>query len=724
MTALAFLAPLFLLGLGFLVWPVLVHLVQKDRKEVVEFPSLMFLRRVPYKSTHRRRIRHWLLLLMRIAALTALIAAFARPFRDSDDVALTGAPLAREVVILVDRSYSMGYGERWADALAGARAAVRGLGPDDRGSLVFFSTGATLAVRSTADRTALFAALDTAQPGSGATRFGPAVDLARTVLEQSNLPGRHAVVVSDFQRAGWDGDEGARLPAGTTVDPVVVSGPYQGDLAVGQLLFQRSTRDGLERVETTARLVNSGDEEVRDLEVVLELDGRPVGSATATLGPNAGAPVTLPAFTLSEPFTRGSVRLPADALPANDVVHFVLSPGEGFSVLVVEDGGSPSDPSLYLNRALAIGTDPTFDAEVTSVGAMTAGDLTGRSVVVLNGSRPPRGAVGARLEEFVEDGGGLVVILGERSSWPSTAPDLLPGAVGAVMEPEWREGRGGTLGRIDYTHPVFALFSAPRSGDLTDANFFRYRTLELAGGEGVLARFDNGGVALAERQAGAGRVLVWTSMLDNYWNDMVLQPIFLPFVHQMVKHAGNFRPPTTSLRGGRRAEPYGGRRKGGRSAPRRFRAGRPRRSGRAVALEPLHGGGRGSAARLPAARGAGLLRAARDRRGRRARHPRGRRERQPRRGGPGEPGRRGVRRIDHEPRRGRGVRTGRRARPGGQGTAPRSMVVSAGGGLPASGLGDRCLQLFVTKSRQPAVAENRERAAVARRKGRPRCLHD
>ncbi len=544
MTALAFLAPLFLLGFAFLVWPVLVHLVQRDRKEVIGFPSLMFLRRVPYRSTRRRKIRHWPLLLMRAAALAALVLAFARPFFDREDPALAARPAAREVVVLVDRSYSMGYGERWPDALAAARAAVRQLGPEDRGSLVFFSASATLAVRSTTDRATLLAALDGVRPGAGATRFGPALDLARTVLERSSLPGRHAVVVSDFQRAGWDGDEGARLPPGTTVDPVAVSGPYAGDLAVGQLLFQRSTRDGLERIEATARLLNSGERETGEVEVALELDGRPIGSATASLGPNSATRVTLPPFTLSEPFTRGSVRIPDDALPANNVAHFVLSPGDGFSVLIVEDGGG--DPSLYLRRALAVGTDPAFEVRVVSADATTSGDLTDPTVVILNGSRPPRGAAGARLGDFVADGGGLVVLLGERSGWPADGPDLLPGAVGGAREPEWRDGRGGTLGHVDYAHPVFALFSAPRSGDLTGASFFRYRNVEMPGAEGVLARFDNGAVALAERRVGAGRVLLWTSMLDNRWNDMVLHPVFLPFVHQLVKHAGSFRPPISS----------------------------------------------------------------------------------------------------------------------------------------------------------------------------------
>jgi hypothetical protein len=40
-------APLVLIGLGALALPVLIHLIQRERKRVVEFPSLMFLRRIP-----------------------------------------------------------------------------------------------------------------------------------------------------------------------------------------------------------------------------------------------------------------------------------------------------------------------------------------------------------------------------------------------------------------------------------------------------------------------------------------------------------------------------------------------------------------------------------------------------------------------------------------------------------------------------------------------------
>src|SRR4051794_23426985 len=120
----SFLTPLFLVGLGALAVPVILHLIQRERRNVVQFPSLMFIRRIPYQSVQRRRIRHWLLLALRLAALALLVLAFGRPFFRRTEVSAAGNTGAREVVVLVDRSYSMGYGDHWQKAVAAARNAV------------------------------------------------------------------------------------------------------------------------------------------------------------------------------------------------------------------------------------------------------------------------------------------------------------------------------------------------------------------------------------------------------------------------------------------------------------------------------------------------------------------------------------------------------------------------------------------------------------------------
>src|SRR5204863_3345826 len=158
-----FLTPAFLVALGALAVPVLIHLIQRERKRVIQFPSLMFLQRIPYQSVRRRRIRHWLLLAMRAAALALLVVAFARPFLPQGAVAAAALGGAREVVIMLDNSASMGYGDHWDKARASARRVVDGLSAGDRGTLILFGRNAEERVRATSDRPGLIAAINAAK---------------------------------------------------------------------------------------------------------------------------------------------------------------------------------------------------------------------------------------------------------------------------------------------------------------------------------------------------------------------------------------------------------------------------------------------------------------------------------------------------------------------------------------------------------------------------------
>lgn len=535
-----FLAPLLLLGLSALAIPVVLHLIERERADVIDFPSVMFLQRIPYPSVRRRRIRHWLLLLLRCAALALLVAAFARPFFTTSALATDALGRAREVVILLDRSYSMGYGDRWDRATTAARQAVEGLGPEDRATLVLFADGAVARPRSTTDRASLLAAIGAAEVSAGVTRYGPAVKLAQGVLEQSELPNHEVILVTDFQRTGWDGSEAISLPPGTVLTPVDVSESETSNVAIASATFERGQFSGRERVTTSARLINRGAAAVDNLAVTLTVDGAELETTTVSLEPNGTATATFSPFTLAEPFTRGVIQTAPDRLPRDDTFNFVLSPDETISVLLLQDARPRSNSSLYLERALAIGATPAFRTDVQRINQVSPDDLAGRGLVVLNDAQVPSEAVRARLVEFVDQGGGLLVVLGERSSWPGDGSDLLPGTFGPPAD---RTGtRGGALGFVDYSHPVFELFSTPRSGDLSSARFFRYRPLTVANTDSVLARFDDGAVALAERSIGRGHVLVWTSTLDTFWNDLPLKPVYLPFVRRLGEYLARYTP--------------------------------------------------------------------------------------------------------------------------------------------------------------------------------------
>src|SRR5688572_4890252 len=109
--SLSFLVPAFLAGLAALAIPILIHLSRRHTDEPVEFPSLMFLRRIPQETQSRRRIQNWPLFLLRCAAIAFLVFAFSRPFVETSGASVTVPGTGnREMVILVDRSYSMGVG--------------------------------------------------------------------------------------------------------------------------------------------------------------------------------------------------------------------------------------------------------------------------------------------------------------------------------------------------------------------------------------------------------------------------------------------------------------------------------------------------------------------------------------------------------------------------------------------------------------------------------------
>ncbi len=151
---------------------------------------------------------------MRLAALALIVLAFARPFFRRQTLAAATQNGAREagrpgrhlVQHGVWRSLVEGAGGR---APTPSRASSAG----DRASLVFFSTGADVAVRSTADRGRLLAALAAAAVGPGATRFAPALKLGGSLLGESPLPRREIVLISDFQRRGWEADARQRRRA-------------------------------------------------------------------------------------------------------------------------------------------------------------------------------------------------------------------------------------------------------------------------------------------------------------------------------------------------------------------------------------------------------------------------------------------------------------------------------------------------------------------------------
>ena len=93
----------FLSALGALSIPVIVHLLFKRRSRTVQLGTLRFLRAVIEQNSRRKKLKRWLLLLLRLGAVAALVMLFARPYFAEKKKAGDG----RHLVLLLDKSATM-----------------------------------------------------------------------------------------------------------------------------------------------------------------------------------------------------------------------------------------------------------------------------------------------------------------------------------------------------------------------------------------------------------------------------------------------------------------------------------------------------------------------------------------------------------------------------------------------------------------------------------------
>ncbi|MEO0080601.1 MAG: VWA domain-containing protein, partial [candidate division WOR-3 bacterium] len=114
---------------GLAALPVLIHLISRLRLRRADFPSLFLLQSVRRERFSWLRLKELLLLILRTLALTALLLSLTRPYLRR---ALVGLGTGQDLIVVIDDSYSMTYGSRWARAKEALDAIFNHLGRDQR----------------------------------------------------------------------------------------------------------------------------------------------------------------------------------------------------------------------------------------------------------------------------------------------------------------------------------------------------------------------------------------------------------------------------------------------------------------------------------------------------------------------------------------------------------------------------------------------------------------
>ena len=534
----SFLNPLFLLGLTAVAVPVIVHLVRRTRAPRIEFPSLMFVRRIPQRTIRRRRMQNWLLFMLRCLAFMLLVFAFVRPYFGAGQADANRGQRAN--VILIDDSFSLRYGDRFEQAKRRARAIIdetRGAEPT---MIVTFGQNFESQNKFTSDTGQLRAVVDSLKPGSDGTDYVQALRGAEGLFKQTAAADRRIVLISDFQAAGKNEAESSyRLPSDIKLATIDIGDQNSPNLAITDVGLDPMIYQAKYANKLTARIANFSEEEKKGVRVEFQLNDHPVGKNEIKIAAHDATTVEYTGFNLNEGVNRGVIVIEGDNFTFDNRYNFTLRRADQMKALAIETATRGRSESFYLRNALTTGENLPFNLEIKSAGSVNPADLGAYRVIILNDA-PVSQALATGLIKFVEGGGGLVIATGphtEIAAFNQLFQNFAPAKLEeAVRLTGGRNAEYVVMSEIKTDHPIFEVFK--RSGRLATAHFFGYVRATVSEGAGVIARFEDSNPALIEASRGGGKLLLYTSTLDASWNDLPLTPVYLPMIRQMARALG------------------------------------------------------------------------------------------------------------------------------------------------------------------------------------------
>jgi hypothetical protein len=536
----SFLTPLFFLGAAALAAPILVHLVRRTRARRIQFPALVFVRQVPQRTIRRRTIHNLLLLIIRCLAILLIVIAFMRPFFSNKSAAKTTSG-AGATVILIDNSLSMRRDQMFANAQQKAEAAIDDARNDEQIALLSFDKRYSVVNRFVTDKNRIRFGLRSLSAGWDGTDYEQALRGAESLLAEQKTAGpKKIVMISDFQASGWNRANATfKLANDTLLSTLDVGGNTPpANVAVTNVeargtVFSQKYLDNL-----AVHVANFSDSQVDHVGVDFQINDQTVEKRDVSLNSRDSKVIEFTGFNLNDGANRCTIQITAADFPLDNRFYFTLRREVPAKGLIVESSTRGASDSLHLQSALTTNDDLPFSFTLKTSGAVDPNSIAEYKLIILNDAGIVSPALADGLAKFVMNGGQLIVSTGPRtdaSSFGGALQQIMPATLTESVQTKGSDTVA--ISDVKFDHPIFEVFQ--QSGRLAAAHVVGYFRSQPAANATVLARFEDGSPALLESRSGKGRVLLFTSSLGPSWNDLPLTPLYLPFIHQMVRYAGS-----------------------------------------------------------------------------------------------------------------------------------------------------------------------------------------
>ena len=533
--------PLYLIGLVAVGIPIAIHLLQLRRYKKVYFSNVDMLEELQSENRKQNNLRKLLILLARILTIVFLVLAFCQPVIPNKNSQLRAGGTV--VSVYVDNSYSMESGGMEGSLIESAkkkaREIVEAYKPDVHFQLL--TNDAQGAQFRWLSRDEFLSSIEELEVSAVSVPISSIALRQNEFLHSATAANRHAYLISDFQQTTADIHN---YPTDSLILTTFIplGGTEVANLFIDSLAFNSPAFFRGATVHVEVWVTNNGDKEVENLPLRLFVGDKQRALTAVNVGAHKRAKAVMSFSIEEEGVVQGYVETTDYPITFDDKLFFSLAVMHRVPMLAISGGGE----NPYLQKLFQ--DDSLVDYSQVSASQVDYAHLTDNQFIILDELHSISSGMAHTLQEFVADGGSLLIVPGENvevTSYNQFLAALQMPQLGSWVERQTR-AEEVQLGAELY-QGVFQ--GQNKEMELPTAMGYYRLNLSASTVAQSIIRLLDGSEFLTVTPVGSGRCYLLSTPLRKERTDFVQQALFVPTLYNMALYSTPLQQPYYLLTG-------------------------------------------------------------------------------------------------------------------------------------------------------------------------------
>ena len=532
-----FLNPAVLFGLIAAAIPVVLHFLNLQKLNRIEFSTLAFLKELQKTKIRKLKFKQWLLLFLRILLILLLVSAFARPTLETYTIGGTSAAKTSSVFIF-DDSFSMSLVKGSGSQFNKAKEIIKNiLSSYEQGdeALILFTTGSQ-EKKFLTDFQKLNEEIGTKKISVKKVVFSEVVDKAIASLNGSQNFNKELFIFSDFFRNNFGDDFETienELGENTKVYLFNFGDEEFSNRIVSDFELSNQLLELDKTISFTAQIKNTNGSAVSNGVSSLFLNEKRSAQNSFNVEPDETKMITFESVLKESGLVKAFVEIESDDITIDNIRHTAFYVPEEINVLLVTQS---ENDSRFVKIALeSASTSTSINVDQVNFQRLSSNLVNENDVVVFIGVSS---SLASSIKDYLSNERKIIIMPSSEtkvdefeSFFNQLGINTNVQQIGEVNSTE----SISYFGSVEYEHPIFKnLFEEREETKVESPEIYSYFKIEAVPSLKPVISLRGNSLFLSEYSDGNASILIFGIPPVLSWSNFPVKSLFAPLINKSI----------------------------------------------------------------------------------------------------------------------------------------------------------------------------------------------